>query len=112
MSLGSEALGLLAGESVDRHFKRRSGTTFLCCWRCLVIGTKTSGHRSHVVLPYAEDLSRLPAYLQQADMESNGKSIGRDGKEVTWNTERWFGERPKPTVGMRFAVAPSGGAPS
>jgi glucose-6-phosphate isomerase len=44
------------------------------------------GLRSHVVLPYAEDLNRLPAYLQQADMESNGKSIGRDGERVTWNT--------------------------
>ncbi len=44
------------------------------------------GFRSHAVLPYAEDLSRLPAYLQQADMESNGKSIGRDGVPVSWNT--------------------------
>ena len=42
--------------------------------------------RSHVVIPYAEDLSRLPAYLQQADMESNGKFVGRDGQPVTWNT--------------------------
>ena len=44
------------------------------------------GLRSHVVIPYAEDLSRLPAYLQQADMESNGKFVGRDGQPVTWNT--------------------------
>lgn len=44
------------------------------------------GMRSHVVLPYSEDLNRLPAYLQQADMESNGKSIGRDGRKVNWST--------------------------
>ena len=44
------------------------------------------GLRSHVVIPYAEDLSRLPAYLQQADMESNGKFVSRDGQHVTWNT--------------------------
>lgn len=44
------------------------------------------GFRSHVVLPYAEDLNRLPAYLQQADMESNGKSMARDGERVSWNT--------------------------
>jgi glucose-6-phosphate isomerase len=42
--------------------------------------------RSHVVIPYSEDLNRLPAYLQQADMESNGKFVGRDGRPVTWNT--------------------------
>ena len=44
------------------------------------------GFRSHAVLPYAEDLNRLPAYLQQADMESNGKNMGRDGRQVEWNT--------------------------
>ncbi|MDA0728639.1 MAG: glucose-6-phosphate isomerase [Bacteroidetes bacterium] len=44
------------------------------------------GMSSHVVIPYAEDLSRLPAYLQQADMESNGKSITRSGDRVGWST--------------------------
>jgi glucose-6-phosphate isomerase len=44
------------------------------------------GFRSHVVIPYSEDLNRLPAYLQQADMESNGKFVGRDGRPVSWNT--------------------------
>lgn len=44
------------------------------------------GMRSHAVIPYAEDLGRLPAYLQQADMESNGKSAGRTGEPVAWNT--------------------------
>jgi glucose-6-phosphate isomerase len=39
-----------------------------------------------VVLPYAQDLDRFPAYLQQADMESNGKSTGRDGKPVSHAT--------------------------
>jgi len=34
------------------------------------------------VLPYAQDLARLPAYLQQLEMESNGKSTRRDGKPV------------------------------
>ncbi len=41
---------------------------------------------SHAIVPYAQNLSRLPAYLQQADMESNGKSVTRDGERVTWNT--------------------------
>lgn len=44
------------------------------------------GWRSHAVIPYAEDLNRLPAYLQQADMESNGKSVGRTGERISWNS--------------------------
>ena len=38
---------------------------------------------SHVVLPYDQYLDRLPAYLQQLDMESNGKSVDRQGKRIT-----------------------------
>jgi len=37
---------------------------------------------AHVVLPYDQHLHRLPAYLQQADMESNGKRVGLDGAPV------------------------------
>jgi glucose-6-phosphate isomerase len=37
---------------------------------------------AYAVLPYAQDLARLPAYLQQLEMESNGKSTRRDGKPV------------------------------
>ncbi|MFI1045374.1 glucose-6-phosphate isomerase [Streptomyces griseoruber] len=42
--------------------------------------------QSHAVLPYSHYLSRFAAYLQQLDMESNGKYVGRDGKEVDWQT--------------------------
>ncbi len=38
------------------------------------------------VLPYDQYLDRLPAYLQQADMESNGKSVDRDGHKVDYET--------------------------
>jgi glucose-6-phosphate isomerase len=38
------------------------------------------------VLPYSNDLSRFPAYLQQLSMESNGKSVRRDGSTVTYAT--------------------------
>jgi glucose-6-phosphate isomerase len=41
---------------------------------------------SHAILPYDQYLSRFPAYLQQADMESNGKSTTRDGAAVDWQT--------------------------
>ncbi|WP_088347178.1 MULTISPECIES: glucose-6-phosphate isomerase [Rhodomicrobium] len=40
------------------------------------------GAASHAVLPYDQHLNRFPAYLQQADMESNGKSIRRDGRKA------------------------------
>ncbi len=44
------------------------------------------GAESYAVLPYEQYLSRFPAYLQQLDMESNGKGVTRDGKLVTFAT--------------------------
>jgi glucose-6-phosphate isomerase len=41
---------------------------------------------TYAVLPYAQDLDRFPAYLQQLDMESNGKRVRRDGSDVTTDT--------------------------
>ena len=41
------------------------------------------GASSHAVLPYDQYLHRFPAYLQQADMESNGKRASRDGAIIT-----------------------------
>ncbi|MFF9182083.1 glucose-6-phosphate isomerase [Streptomyces misionensis] len=42
--------------------------------------------QSHAVLPYSHYLSKFTAYLQQLDMESNGKYVARDGKQVDWQT--------------------------
>ncbi|MFF1720330.1 glucose-6-phosphate isomerase [Streptomyces sviceus] len=44
------------------------------------------GAQSHAVLPYSHYLSKFTAYLQQLDMESNGKSVDRDGNPVEWQT--------------------------
>ena len=44
------------------------------------------GMSSHAVLPYDQHLHRLPAYLQQADMESNGKFATRDNHRVDYDT--------------------------
>lgn len=49
---------------------------------------------SHAVLPYAQYLHRFPAYLQQLTMESNGKSVRRDGSPVTYETGEVFWGEP------------------
>ncbi len=44
------------------------------------------GYECTAVLPYAQALARFPAHLQQADMESNGKSVNRFGEPVDYKT--------------------------
>ncbi len=44
------------------------------------------GAQTHAILPYDQHLKRLPAYLQQADMESNGKSVDRNGQATDYQT--------------------------
>jgi glucose-6-phosphate isomerase len=44
------------------------------------------GAETHAILPYDQYLSRFPAYLQQGDMESNGKRVTRDGKVVDYQS--------------------------
>lgn len=44
------------------------------------------GYAATAVLPYSQALSRFPAHLQQADMESNGKSVNRFGEPVNYKT--------------------------
>ena len=44
------------------------------------------GIPSHAVLPYDQRLHRFPAYLQQLEMESNGKRVTRDGADVNYDT--------------------------
>jgi glucose-6-phosphate isomerase len=41
------------------------------------------GHATRAVLPYDQRLARLPAYLQQLEMESNGKRVAMDGRDLT-----------------------------
>ncbi len=44
------------------------------------------GYESTAVLPYSQALNRFPAHLQQLDMESNGKSVNRDGQPIDYVT--------------------------
>jgi glucose-6-phosphate isomerase len=50
-------------------------------WYASVLGAE-----SHAVLPYEQHLQRLPAYLQQLEMESNGKRVDREGRTVDVHT--------------------------
>jgi glucose-6-phosphate isomerase len=52
------------------------------------------GAQSHAVLPYSQRLARFPAYLQQLTMESNGKSVRRDGSPVAGETGEIFWGEP------------------
>jgi len=52
------------------------------------------GAQSRAVLPYADDLDRFPAYLQQLTMESNGKSTRADGTPVVTDTGEIFWGEP------------------
>ena len=44
------------------------------------------GHLAHAVLPYSHALRLLPAWMQQLDMESNGKRVDHDGRPVAYHT--------------------------
>lgn len=80
---------LLAGaRAMDRHVLEAPADRNVPLHMALieVWNVNALGHTSRVVLPYAQALHRLPAYLQQAEMESNGKAVGRDGQPVSWPT--------------------------
>jgi glucose-6-phosphate isomerase len=90
IALGSEAFrALLAGaEELDEHFRNapldRNLPVLLGLigvWNQNFLGTT-----SHAVLPYTQRLYRFSAFLQQLEMESNGKSVTRDGRPVEWTT--------------------------
>ena len=90
LSIGMDAFeDLLAGaHAMDRHFLETPLAQnipvvlgLLGIWNSNFLGAS-----SHAVLPYDQYLGRLPAYLQQADMESNGKSVTHDGTAVDYAT--------------------------
>ena len=80
---------LLAGfRAMDEHFLRTPLDRNLPVLMALlgVWYGNCFGFETHAVLPYSQELSRFPAYLQQLDMESNGKSVRLDGSRVTYDT--------------------------
>lgn len=86
LQVGSENfLALLDGAfSMDQHFSAAPMHKNMPVLLALVgiWNRNIQGHGVHAVLPYDQHLHRLPAYLQQADMESNGKSVMLDGSTL------------------------------
>ncbi|MGQ0677885.1 MAG: glucose-6-phosphate isomerase [Rhodospirillales bacterium] len=74
--------------AMDRHFRDAPLEKNMPAILALIgiWNTDMQGAESHAVLPYDQGLWRLPAYLQQAEMESTGKSVGRDGRPVRHGT--------------------------
>ena len=76
---------LAGGARMDSHFRTAEFKQNLPILLALtgIFHRNICGYATRAILPYDQRLARLPAYLQQLDMESNGKSVDRDGKQVT-----------------------------
>jgi glucose-6-phosphate isomerase len=90
IAIGPDAFReMLAGfREIDEHFREAPFERnlpvllgLLGVWYGTFFGAET-----HAVLPYSDHLAKLPAYLQQLDMESNGKSVDLDGDPVGYQT--------------------------
>ena len=90
LTLGFERFEeLLAGAfEMDEHFRTTPLERNLPAMAALIglWHIDFLGHRTHAVLPYAQDLLYLPAFLQQLDMESNGKRVDRSGAAADYLT--------------------------
>jgi glucose-6-phosphate isomerase len=90
IAIGPEAFGeLLAGfHAMDEHFRTAPAERnlpmllgMLTVWYSNFFGAQTIG-----IMPYSAYLARFPAYLQQLQMESNGKSVDLEGQRVSYQT--------------------------
>ena len=75
---------LAGGHAMDSHFRTAPFDANLPVLLALVgvWHNQICGHATRAVLPYDQRLSRLPAYLQQLEMESNGKRVAMDGSDL------------------------------
>ncbi|MCE2027333.1 glucose-6-phosphate isomerase [Sessilibacter corallicola] len=103
MALGVDNFkALLAGaEVMDEHFHSADLADNMPATLALLAFWYSSnwGYESQAILPYVQRLHRLPAYLQQLDMESLGKRVDRNGNDLTdnsglilWGTEGTNGQ--------------------
>jgi glucose-6-phosphate isomerase len=79
---------LAGAEAMDRHFEAAPMRHNLPVLLGLlgIWHRRIWNHASRAIIPYDQRLQRFPAYLQQLDMESNGKSVRKDGSPVTGAT--------------------------
>lgn len=79
---------LAGGRDMDLHFLETPFEGNLPVLLALVgvWHNQFCGHATRAVLPYDQRLSRLPAYLQQLEMESNGKRVAMDGSDLPYNS--------------------------
>ncbi len=88
--IGTQAFReFLAGfRSIDEHFRtaplQQNAPVLMAMIG--ILNANVLGRGTKAVLPYAQELARFPAYLQQLDMESNGKRVGLDGEPVAGDT--------------------------
>lgn len=75
---------LRGGQAMDTHFRVADWHENLPALLALVgiWHNQIEGHATRAVLPYDNRLARLPAYLQQLEMESNGKRVSMDGADL------------------------------
>ncbi len=86
IAIGADGFGdfLRGGQAMDRHFRDAEPVGNMPVMLALtgIWHNQICGYATRAVLPYEQRLSRLPAYLQQLEMESNGKRVAMDGSEL------------------------------
>ncbi|MEU4387323.1 glucose-6-phosphate isomerase [Promicromonospora sp. NPDC023805] len=98
VAIGPDAFAeLLAGfHAMDEHFRtaplEKNVPVLMGLLNVWYVNFRDA--HTHAVLPYAQQLHRFPAYLQQLTMESNGKSVRWDGTPVTSDTGEVFWGEP------------------
>ena len=96
MGFGAFQQFLEGAREVDRHFAEAPLEKNIPALMALigVWNTNFLGAPTHAVLPYSNALRLLPAYLQQLEMESNGKRVDREGRFADYATAPilWGGE--------------------
>jgi glucose-6-phosphate isomerase len=89
-AIGFEAFEefLKGANEIDRHFAETPPEKNIPVLMALlgVWNTNFLGAATHAVLPYSNALRLLPSYLQQLEMESNGKGVDREGRPVSYAT--------------------------
>ena len=84
---------LAGAQAIDQHFRSAPLEENLPVIMALGLLYQQEKYniKSYAVIPYADALDWFPKWLQQLDMESNGKSVGRDGKPVKFSCPVVFG---------------------